>query len=126
MDTSHVDFAYVSVSEVSFRLALDDEGEAVLLGGGAIDGEFHGEVPFGVRAAVFVCGCLLLGGFEVVVSVDFDNGVDVHLGEKIHVLHFGGCNIHSKQEDEVQSTVGNFLCFSSHKQSVTEYERGCP
>jgi hypothetical protein len=53
----HVDFAYVSVSEVSFRLALDDEGEVVLLGGDAIDSEFHGEVPFGVRAAVFVCGC---------------------------------------------------------------------
>jgi hypothetical protein len=27
---------------------------------------------------------------------------------------------HSKEEDAMQSTVGNFLCFSSHKQSVTE------
>lgn len=33
---------------------------------------------------------------------------------------------HINEEDEMQSTVGNFLCFSSHKQSVTEYEGRCP
>ena len=72
-----------------FLLCLDlhDEREVVLLHRADVYGEFHGEIPLGVRAAVLVnVRSLLIGVVVEVVIVDRNDGVQVHLGEKIQVL----------------------------------------
>ncbi|KAF5454071.1 hypothetical protein F2P56_023763 [Juglans regia] len=81
-----VDFADLFIPQAPIGLDLDDEGEAVLLCGGVVDSELDREVPFRACPTIFVGGCLVLRGFEVVVAVDLDDGVDVHLGEKIDIL----------------------------------------
>ena len=81
-----------------FLLCLDlhDERKAVLLCRADVYGEFHGEIPLGVRAAVLVDVRSLLIGVVVVVevvAVDRNDGVQVHLGEKIQVLGQIQCDI---------------------------------
>ena len=51
-----VDFADVAISEGALAAELEDEGEAVLVGGGGVDGELHGEVPVRVTVALGVDG----------------------------------------------------------------------
>ena len=55
--------------EFLLRLDLHDEREAVLLYHADVYGEFHGEIPLGVRAAVLVNMRSLLIGVVVVVVV---------------------------------------------------------
>ena len=51
----HVGFAdFFVVSEFLLRLDLHDEREAVLLRCTDVYGEFHGEIPLGVRTVVLV------------------------------------------------------------------------
>ena len=83
--------------EFLLRLDLHDESEAVLLCRADVYGEFHGEIPLGVRAAVLVnMRSLLIGVVVVVVEVvamDRNDDVQVHLGEKIQVLGRIECDI---------------------------------
>ena len=76
--------------EFLLRLDLHNESEAILLRRADVYGEFHGEIPLGVRAVVLVNMRSLLIGVSVVVvevvAVDRNDDVQVHLGEKIQVL----------------------------------------
>uniref|UniRef100_A0A0A0M1J1 Uncharacterized protein n=1 Tax=Cucumis sativus TaxID=3659 RepID=A0A0A0M1J1_CUCSA len=48
-----------SIAQTPIREKLDLEGKAVVLNGGIVDGESHGEIPAGVGAGVFVDGGFL-------------------------------------------------------------------
>ena len=87
----HVGFVdFFVAGEFLLRLDLHDEREPVLLRHADVYGEFHGEIPLGVRVAVLVdVHSLLIGVVVVVVEVvivDRNDGVQVCLGEKIQVL----------------------------------------
>ena len=94
----HVGFAdFFVAGEFLLCLDLHDECEEVLLHRADVYGEFHGEIPLGVRATVLVDVRSLLIGVVVVVvevvAVDRNDGVQVHLGEKIQVLGQIQCDI---------------------------------
>jgi len=80
-----VDGADDGVAEGAVGDELDLEGQTVLLCQRFVDGEFHRKVPLGVAAAVFVHmgGCTLK---MKRVAGERNDGVNVHLGEKINIL----------------------------------------
>uniref|UniRef100_A0A2P2LB86 WW domain-binding protein 2-like n=1 Tax=Rhizophora mucronata TaxID=61149 RepID=A0A2P2LB86_RHIMU len=82
----HADFF---VAEAPVRFDLEFKGEAVLLEGSLVDGEFHGEIPTGVGPTALVDMGLL---FLVRRGIAFDGNhrVNVHLGEEIDIFQVIG------------------------------------
>lgn len=68
---------------------LDLESEAVIVDGGVVDGELHGEVPLGTGAAVFVDGGLVSVVVQEVAG-DGNDGVNVHFIHEIDVFEIMG------------------------------------
>jgi len=81
----NMDGADNGVAEGAVGDELDLKRQTILLGQRFVDGEFHGVVPRGVAAGVFVD----VGGGALRVervAGERNDGVYVHLGEEVNVL----------------------------------------